>query len=69
MILERAPYGNKASFKGLGRNIAGFEMDIEWNSNPKEPMTFQYVGDSFEIKTKENKRKEKRGTNESSTSS
>ena len=31
-------------------------MDIEWNSNPKEPMTFQYVGDSFEIKTKEHKR-------------
>ena len=55
-MLEREEVGNKGTFKGLGRNIAGFEMDIEWNTNPKEPMTFQYVGDSFEIKTKENKR-------------
>jgi RecA-family ATPase len=55
-MLEREEVGNKGTFKGLGRNIAGFEMDIEWNTNQKEPMTFQYVGDSFEIKTKENKR-------------
>ena len=55
-MLERVEGTNKASFKGLGRNIAGFEMDIEWNTDPKEPMTFQYVGDSYEIKTKENKR-------------
>jgi hypothetical protein len=55
-MLDRVEGTNKGSFKGLGRNIAGFEMDIEWNSNPKEPMTFQYVGDTFEIKTKEHKR-------------
>ena len=55
-MLERLEGTHKASFKGLGRNIPGFEMDIEWNSNPEEPMTFQYVGDTFEIKTKEHKR-------------
>ena len=55
-MLDRVEGTNKATFKGLGRNIPGFEMDIEWNSNPEEPMTFQYVGDTFEIKTKEHKR-------------
>ena len=55
-MLDRVEGTNKGTFKGLGRNIPGFEMDIEWNSNPEEPMTFQYVGDTFEIKTKEHKR-------------
>ena len=55
-MLDRVEGTHKGTFKGLGRNIPGFEMDIEWNSNPEEPMTFQYVGDTFEIKTKEHKR-------------
>ena len=55
-MLERDAAGSKASFKGIGRNIAGFEKDIEWNSNPKFPFTFQYAGESYVAKTTKHKR-------------
>ena len=55
-MLEREEGSYKATFKGIGRNIAGFEMDIEWNTNPKEPFTFQYTGDTYQKKTQEHKR-------------
>ena len=55
-MLEREDGGLNGTFKGIGRNIAGFEMNVVWNSNPKEPMTFQYNGDTFEIKIAEHKR-------------
>ena len=55
-MLDREDGGLNGTFKGIGRNIAGFEMNIVWNSNAKEPMTFQYNGDTFETKTKEHKR-------------
>ena len=55
-MLEREESGYKGTFKGLGRNIAGFEFDIEWNTNPIEPFTFQYTGDTFTKKTEEHKR-------------
>jgi RecA-family ATPase len=55
-MLDREDGGYKGTFKGIGRNIAGFEMNIEWNTDPKHPFTFVYSGDTFEIKTKEHKR-------------
>mgnify|MGYP003674705290 FL=1 len=55
-MLDREEGGFNGTFKGLGRNIAGFEMNICWNSDPKEPMTFQYTGDTYEAKTQEHKR-------------
>jgi len=55
-MLDREEGGFNGTFKGIGRNIAGFEMNICWNSDPKEPMTFQYTGDTYEAKTQEHKR-------------
>jgi RecA-family ATPase len=55
-MLERDAAGSKASFKVIGRNIAVFEKDIEWNSNPKFPFTFQYAGESYVAKTAKHKR-------------
>jgi hypothetical protein len=55
-MLDKEEGGFNGTFKGLGRNIAGFEINICWNSNPKEPMTFQYTGDTYEAKTQEHKR-------------
>jgi len=55
-MLEREEGGYKATFKGVGRNIAGFEMDIEWNTNTKEPFTFQYAGDTYQKKTAKHKK-------------
>ena len=52
-MLEREEGTNKATFKGIGRNIAEFKMDIEFN-----PMTFkfEYVGDSYKRKTAKHKK-------------
>ena len=55
-MLEREEGSNKATFKGIGRNIAEFKLDLEWDSNPKQPHTFQYIGDSFKESTKKHKR-------------
>ena len=55
-MLEREEGSNKATLKGIGRNIKEFKIDLEWNSNPKQPHTFQYVGDSFKISTQIHKR-------------
>ena len=55
-MLEREESGYKGKLSGVGRNIAGFEMDIEWNTNPKQPFTFQYVGEHYQQKTQKHKR-------------
>ena len=55
-MLEREETGCKGTFKGIGRNIAGFEFDIEWNTNKDEPFTFQYTGDTYYKKTEEHKK-------------
>ena len=52
-MLDREEGTNQATFKGIGRNIAEFKMDIEWN-----PMTFKfdYVGDSYQRQTAKHKK-------------
>lgn len=55
-MLEREEAGYKATFKGVGRNIAGFEIDMEWNTNTKEPFTFQYAGDTYQKQTAKHKK-------------
>ena len=55
-MLERTEESNKATFKGIGRNIAEFKIDLEWNANPKQPHTFQYAGDTYQIATEKHKR-------------
>jgi len=55
-MLERPEESNKATLKGIGRNIAEFKIDLEWNANPKQPFTFQYAGDTFQVATEKHKR-------------
>jgi hypothetical protein len=55
-MLERDSVGPKATLKGIGRNIAGFEINIEWNANPKQPFTFQYAGNTYQAQTEKHKR-------------
>ena len=55
-MLERVEGSNKATFKGIGRNIAEFKIDLEWNTNLKQPFTFQFAGDTFQIATEKHKR-------------
>ena len=52
-MLEREEGTNKATFKGIGRNIAEFKMDIEWNNLTYK---FDYVGDSYQRKTAKHKK-------------
>jgi len=55
-MLDREQEGFKGTFKGLGRNIAGFDLSIEWNTDSKKPFTFVYSGDTYVIKIQEHKR-------------
>ena len=52
-MLEREEGTNKATFKGIGRNIAEFSLDIEWNNLTYK---FDYVGDSYQRKTAKHKK-------------
>ena len=52
-MLERDEGTNQATFKGIGRNIAEFKMDIEWNNLTYK---FDYVGDSYQRKTAKHKK-------------
>ena len=52
-MLEREEGTNQATFKGIGRNIAEFKMDIEWNNLTYK---FDYVGDSYLRKTAKHKK-------------
>ena len=52
-MLEREEGTNQATFKGIGRNIAEFKMDIEWNNLTYK---FDYVGDSYQRKTAKHKK-------------
>jgi len=52
-MLEREEGTNKATFKGIGRNIAEFKMDIEWNNLTYK---FDYVGDSYQRQTAKHKK-------------
>jgi|TARA_B100000315_G_C14574077_1_gene587078 hypothetical protein len=55
-MLEREESGYKGKLSGIGRNIAGFEINIEWNTNLKQPFTFQYAGNSYQVQTEKHKR-------------
>ena len=55
-MLERDEGTNSGTFEGIGRNIPGIKYDIAWNSNPKEPFTFQYDGDHYQIAMKKHKK-------------
>ena len=55
-MLSRDEEGYKGTLEGIGRNIAGFKFDIEWNTNAKEPFTFQYAGDTYKKQTQQHKR-------------
>tara|TARA_R100000008_G_scaffold84253_1_gene71207 strand:+ start:523 stop:2412 length:1890 start_codon:yes stop_codon:yes gene_type:complete len=55
-MLERDEATNTGTFEGIGRNIPGFKYDIDWNSNPKEPFTFQYAGDHYQVAMKKHKK-------------
>ena len=52
-MLERGEGTNKATFKGIGRNIAEFSLDIEWNNLTYK---FEYVGDTYQRKTAKHKK-------------
>ncbi|MBC8302441.1 MAG: hypothetical protein H8E55_42580 [Pelagibacterales bacterium] len=52
-MLEREEGTNQATFKGIGRNIAEFKMDIAWNN---DTFKFDYVGDSYLRKTAKHKK-------------
>ena len=52
-MLERGEGTNKATFKGIGRNIAEFSLDIEWNNLT---FKFDYVGDTYQRKTAKHKK-------------
>ena len=55
-MLERDEGTNCGTFEGIGRNIPGFKYDIAWNSNLKEPFTFQWDGDHYQIQMKKHKK-------------
>ena len=55
-MLERDEGTNSGTFEGIGRNIPGFKYDISWNSNPKEPFTFQWDGDHYQVAMKKHKK-------------
>ena len=55
-MLERDEGTNSGTFEGIGRNIPSFKYDIDWNSNPKEPFTFQYGGDHYQVAMKKHKK-------------
>ena len=55
-MLERDEGTNSGTFEGIGRNIPMFKYDIAWNSNPKEPFTFQYDGDHYQTAMKKHKK-------------
>ena len=52
-MLERSEGTNQATFKGIGRNIAEFKMDIEWDN---KTFKFNYVGDSYQRQTAKHKK-------------
>jgi hypothetical protein len=52
-MLEREEGTNQATFKGIGRNIAEFKMDIEWDN---KTFKFNYVGDSYQRQTAKHKK-------------
>jgi RecA-family ATPase len=55
-MLERDEGTNYGTFEGIGRNIPAFKYDIAWNSNLKEPFTFQWDGDHYQMQMKKHKK-------------
>ena len=55
-MLERDEGTNSGTFEGIGRNIPSFKYDIAWNTNPKEPFTFQWDGDHYQVAMKKHKK-------------
>lgn len=51
-MLEREEVGNKATFKGRGRNFPDFAYDLEWNM---QQLRYDFSGDSFVKKTEKHK--------------
>ena len=51
-MLEREEVGNKATFKGRGRNFPDFGFDLEWNM---QELRYDFSGDSFVRKTEKHK--------------
>jgi hypothetical protein len=52
-MLEREEVGNRANFKGRGRNFPDFAFDLEWNM---QELRYDFSGDSFVRKTEKHKR-------------